>query len=104
MSDTAIIARKLTAHADCDHPATKTARAACRRARAAGGPVWADVTQAEATRLKGETVRVTMQSDDAERVFEGTLVGWGAKRIIVSVDGVRHQFSTDALISVQAHA
>lgn len=90
-------ARKLTAHADCEHPATKTARAACRRARNAGAPRWIGATRESVA--KGDTVRVTV--DDV--TLEGTLVGWGAKRLIVSVDGgQRHNITIVDDMTVQA--
>lgn len=101
MSDTATdTTTRLTVHANCDHPATKAARAACRRARTAPAPVWVDATRESVA--KGDTVRVTLTD---EAVLEGELIGWGAKRMIVAVTGgQRHQLAADTIAAVQARA
>jgi hypothetical protein len=100
MNDTTAPASRLTVHADCDHPATKAARAACRRARTAPAPVWVDATRESVA--KGDLVRVSL-ADDV--VLEGTLSAWGPKRLVLVVtDGQRHQLAADDVISVQARA
>lgn len=82
MSDTTALVRKLTAHADCDHPVTKTARAACRRARKGAVTLLTRETAA-----KGQLVTITRP--DAEPVI-GTLIGWGDKRIVLrDTEGTR---------------
>jgi hypothetical protein len=64
-----------TIHALCDHPATKVARAACRRATR---QAWIAVTREDV--VKGDTIRIT---NPGGLPVEGTLLGWGAKRLIV---------------------
>lgn len=64
-----------TAHALCTHDTTKVARAACRRA---SRQAWVLVTREDVS--KGEAVRVTLKGGQP---VEGTLLGWGAKRLIV---------------------
>ncbi|MGD9729245.1 MAG: hypothetical protein AB7L09_22025 [Nitrospira sp.] len=85
---------RVTAHADCDHPKTKAARAACRRARKAE---WIDVTDRE-TVAKGDTIRV----HTAEDMVEGVLLGWGAQRLIVRADDERVTFKIADVLRVQA--
>lgn len=84
-------APRVSAHADCDHPRTKAARAACRRARASA---WVAVARGDVA--KGDTVRVTSADDQAE----GTLLGWGVKRVTLrDADGDRVNFEvTDELV------
>jgi hypothetical protein len=87
---------RLTVHANCDHPTTKVARAACRRARNQG---WALVTREDVR--KGDRVRVTTAGDQVE----GTLLGWGAKRLIVRDDtDAQRVFATADVTSVEAPA
>lgn len=76
-----------TAHADCTHPTTKVARAACRRAKRT---VWVPVTRDDVA--KGDTIRV---GD-----VEGTMLGWGAKRVVIrDGEGARHNVAvTDDLV------
>lgn len=82
---------RLSAHANCDHPRTKVARAACRRARRAG---WIAVVRGDERVAKGITVRVHTADD----MLEGELLGWGEKRIVVRVEGDRINVNTaDAL-------
>lgn len=99
MNDTTAPASRLTVHADCDHPSTKAARAACRRARNAGAPTWVDATRESVA--KGDTVRVT--STDG-RTLEGELLAWGPKRLVLSVDGTRAQLTVTDEMTVQARA
>lgn len=82
---------RVSAHAECDHPKTKVARAACRRARRAG---WIAVVRGDERVTKGHTVRVHTTDD----MLEGELLGWGAKRIVLRVEGDRVNVNTaDAL-------
>lgn len=83
-----------SAHADCDHPKTKTARAACRRARKSE---WIDATRE--TVAKGDTIRIHTRDD----VVEGTLLGWGSQRLIIRADDERMTFKTADVLRVQAH-
>lgn len=90
----AVEAPRVTAHADCDHPKTKAARAACRRARKAE---WVDATRE--TVVKGDTIRVHTADD----MVEGVLLGWGAQRLIVRADDERVTFKAADVLRVQAH-
>jgi endonuclease YncB( thermonuclease family) len=100
MNDTAAPASRLTVHADCDHPATKAARAACRRAKAAPAPVWVDATRESVA--KGDTLRVTLTDGGS---LEGELVAWGPKRLVmIHEGGLRHQLATDTIDTAQARA
>jgi hypothetical protein len=84
-------APRVSAHANCDHPKTKAARAACRRARNSD---WIDVTRGHELAAKGSTVRVHTEDD----MLEGVLLGWGSKTIILRVDDERVTLKTaDAL-------
>lgn len=67
---------RASAHANCDHPKTKAARAACRRARARA---WVEVTRD--TVRKGELVRVHTDGE----IYEGVILGWGEKRLVIRV-------------------
>ena len=86
---TAPVART-SPHSDCSHPATKVARAQCRKARKAGAPK--PLTRAAAK--IGQHVR----NGD----YTGSLVGWGAKRITLGKLGpqdgpkVRHFDATSS--------
>lgn len=88
-------AARLSAHAECDHPRTKTARAACRRARRAE---WIEVTRLDV--VKGDEVRV----HTAEDMLEGVLLGWGAKRLVVRVQDDRVTLETNDVLKVEARA
>lgn len=94
-------APRLSAHANCDHPKTKTARAACRRARRAE---WVEVTRVDVD--KGDEVRVYVTGDEfeAEDMLEGVLLGWGSKRLVVRVDDERITLATTDVIKVEARA
>jgi type II secretory pathway component PulM len=94
-------ATRLSAHAECDHPKTKTARAACRRARRAQ---WVEVTRIDVD--KGDEVRVTVTGDEfeGEDMLEGVLLGWGSKRLVVRVDDERITLATSDVIKVEARA
>ena len=81
-----------TSHADCSHPANKVARAACRRARAAGEPTWVPLARGKSH--KGDTVRVTM--DDV--TVEGTLLGWGTQRLMLRDTNDKHRMFASALV------
>lgn len=91
---------RISAHANCDHPRTKVARAACRRARRAG---WITIVHGDERIAKGMTVRVTVRGDEIEGSdeLEGTLLGWGAKRLIVRADDERFSFNTADVIRVE---
>lgn len=86
--------RVRTSHDNCDHPKTKAARAACRRARAS---IWAIVERGDVE--KGATVRVHTADD----MLEGTLLGWGAKRIVVRVDDTRANVNAADIEKIEAH-
>lgn len=87
---------RVSAHADCTHPRSKVARAACRRARRSG---WLAVVRGDELAVKGATVRVHTADDMAE----GTLLGWGDKRLVLrDADGVRVNFKTDVVLKVEA--
>lgn len=101
MIDTDTAPVRTSAHADCTHPKTKVARAACRRARRAP---WITVTRGDALAVKGAAVRVTVTGDEFEGTdeVEGTLLGWGEKRMIVrDADGDRLTFKTDDVLKVE---
>lgn len=85
------VTKPATAHAECTHPRTKVARAACRRARRSG---WTVIARGDVD--KGDTVRVTLDGN----VTEGVMLGWGEKRLIVrDDDNGRVTFAiTEALI------
>lgn len=85
-------ATRLSAHAECDHPRTKTARAACRRSRRAE---WIDVTRLDVE--KGDTVRVHTEND----MLEGVLLGWGTKRLVVRVQDERVTLSTSDVLKIE---
>lgn len=92
MTATDTVAPVRTSHADCAHPANKVARAACRRARAAGEPTWKPLARKD--NRKGMTVRVTM--DDV--TVEGTLLGWGAQRLMLRDTTDKHRMFASALV------
>lgn len=99
MNDTDTTAR-VSAHADCDHPKTKAARAACRRARRSD---WITVERGHELAVKGAALRVTVTGDEfeAEDVLEGTMLGWGAKQIMLRVEGDRVTFKTEDIVRVE---
>ncbi len=84
---------RVSAHADCDHPRTKAARAACRRARKSG---WVAVVRGDA--VKGATLRVHTSDD----MPEGTMLGWGAKQLMLRVEGERVAVKTADVVKVEA--
>jgi hypothetical protein len=93
MIDTAEAPARVTAHANCDHPKSKVARAACRRARRAE---WIDTDRENVA--KGDDVRVHTADD----MLEGVLLGWGAQRLIVRVDDERMTLKVADVLRVQA--
>lgn len=93
-TDTAPAAR-VSAHADCDHPKTKAARAACRRARRSD---WVAVVRGDELAAKGATLRVHVEDD----MLEGTMLGWGAKQLMLRVEGERVAVKTADVIRVEA--
>lgn len=95
MSDTITATRTPSAHADCTHPRSKAARAACRRARKSD---WAAITRGHELAVKGATVRVHTEAD----MLEGVLLGWGAKLIVVRVDDERITVKTADALKIEA--
>lgn len=93
-------APRVSAHANCDHPKTKAARAACRRARNSD---WIDVTRGHELAAKGCTVRVHVRGDEfqAEDMLEGVLLGWGSKTIILRVQDERVTLKTADAVRVE---
>lgn len=87
-------APRVSAHADCDHPKTKAARAACRRARNSD---WVDVARGHELAGKGATVRVHTDDD----MLEGVLLGWGAKLIVLRVQDERVSLATSKALRVE---
>lgn len=89
-TDTTTVRR--SAHADCTHPVTKSARAKCRRERNSG---WAVAVRGE-NAAKGDTVRVKT----ADATHEGVLQGWGAARLVVTVDDKRVTVKNDTVTAI----
>lgn len=87
-------APRVSAHANCDHPKTKTARAACRRARNSD---WVDVARGHELAGKGMIVRVHTEDD----MLEGVLLGWGAKLIVLRVQDERVSLATSKALRVE---
>lgn len=85
---------RVSAHANCDHPKTKVARAACRRARRAD---WIAIVRGDERVTKGITVRVHTSDD----MLEGELLGWGAKRIVLRVEGDRVNVNADDALKIE---
>lgn len=82
-------------HTDCDHPHTKVARAACRRARARE---WETITRSQLQGRVGFDVKV----HTPDGVIEGTLLGWGTRALAVrDANGVRARVSTPAILAVE---
>lgn len=84
---------RTSTHSTCDHAKTKADRAACRRARTSD---WAPASRGDVS--KGHTVRVHTAQD----MLEGTLLGWGAKLIVVRVDDHRVSVKVDDALKVEA--
>lgn len=85
-----------TVHANCDHAATKVARAACRRA---GRSAWTPIERGDI--VKGDAIRVTTEVDQVE----GTLLGWGTKRLVVrDAEGAQRIFPTGDITATEAPA
>lgn len=93
-ADTATDTVRMSAHALCEHPKTKTARAACRRARRTE---WVEIARGHELAVKGATVRVHTDDD----MLEGALLGWGAKRMIVRVNDERITLETETVTRVE---
>lgn len=86
---------RVSAHADCTHPRSKVARAACRRARRSG---WLAIVRGDELAVKGVNVRVHTVDD----MLEGKLLGWGEKRMIVrDADDVRVTIKTADVLKVE---
>lgn len=106
--ETTITTPRVTAHSTCDHPKTKVARAACRRARRAG---WVAIVRGDERIRKGLIVRVTTADSHVEDELlekrtvishEGELLGWGEKRIVIrDTDGDRTSFDVPAVLRVE---
>jgi hypothetical protein len=107
--ETTITTPRVTAHSTCDHPKTKVARAACRRARRAG---WVAIVRGDERIRKGLIVRVTTNSHVEDELLgekrtvishvEGELLGWGEKRIVIrDTDGDRTSFDVPAVLRVE---
>lgn len=88
------VSPRISAHATCDHPKTKAARAACRRARRSE---WVTIVRGHDLAVKGAIVRVHTADD----MLEGALLGWGAKRIVVRVEDSRVTLDTAAVTLVE---
>lgn len=88
-------AARVSAHAMCDHPRTKAARAACRRARRSG---WVAVVRGDELAAKGTILRVHTADD----MLEGVLLGWGAKQIMLRVEGERVTVKAADAVQVEA--
>lgn len=96
MTETNTVVRP-SAHAECDHPKTKTARAACRRNR---NSIWSPILRENAA--KGDNIRVHTGGLGA---VEGQMLGWGEKRIIVRLeDDSRKVISIDDVVRVETRA
>jgi hypothetical protein len=83
-----------SAHATCDHPKTKAARAACRRARNSD---WVIVARGDERVAKGDTVRV----HTADVIHEGQLLGWGESRMIIRVNDTRKMIPVADVTTVE---
>lgn len=94
-TDTNATTARVSAHADCDHPKTKVARAACRRARRSG---WLAVVRGDELAAKGATLRVHTTDD----LIEGVLLGWGAKQLMLRVEGDRVAVKVADVLKVEA--
>lgn len=89
---------RVSAHATCDHPKTKAARAACRRARRAE---WVTVVRGDELAAKGNTLRVFVKGDEPD-MLEGVMLGWGDKTLIVRVNDDRVTLKVDDIDRVEA--
>lgn len=109
----------MSAHIDCPHPATKAARAACRRKNVKTAPVVADLPQGTDTAgIKTQTVtrttwrayryidveiHVTIWGAQPDTSYIGRIVAWGEKRLsYVSSTGARNTIDADRVKSVNA--
>lgn len=99
MTDTTT--RTRFSHENCDHPKTKAARAACRRARASN---WIDVVRGDELAVKGSLLRVHIASTDTRDadMHEGVLLGWGAKRMTLRVNDQRVNVDVADVLKVEA--